>query len=152
MGGLAAASGVGKQTIYRWWPSKATIVAEALSELARDRVPDVDTGSVLGDMTAFLVDTFKAASNRTVSRALRTLMAEAQSDPRAADILHAYTVERRQAMTSLLRRGHERGELRAGIDLDVIVDQAFGFIWYRLMIGHAPLDRRAATALARSLI
>ncbi|MEV6258853.1 TetR/AcrR family transcriptional regulator C-terminal ligand-binding domain-containing protein [Nocardia sp. NPDC051929] len=152
MEALATAAGVSKQTIYRWWPNKASVVAEALSERARARVPTVDTGSVLGDMTAFLQATFKAANSRPVARALRTLLAEAQTDSGAAEILHTYTDERRQALAALLQRGQQRGELGEDIDLPLIIDQAFGFVWYRLAVRHATLDRSAAIALSENLL
>ena len=79
-------------------------------------------------------------------------MAEAQRDPQAAEVLRTYTAERRRAMRQLLERGMARGEIGADTDLDLIVDQAFGFVWYRMMIGHAPLSRRASVALAEGLV
>lgn len=149
---LAAAAGVGRQTLYRWWPSKAAILAEALSEEARDRVPDADTGTVVGDLTAFLVATVRAASATPVARALRTIMAEAQHDPHAAEVLTAYTAQRRSAMRALLERGQERGQLAPDADLDLIIDQAFGFVWYRLLVRHAPLTIAATRKLAAGLL
>ena len=97
MEALAITASVSKQTIYRWWPTKAAVLAEAMGDRARDEVPVVDTGTVLGDLTQFLVATFRSASARPIARALRTVMAEAQSDPQAAEVLHAYTAERREA-------------------------------------------------------
>ena len=41
----------------------------------------------------------------------------------------------------MLARGQQRGELSADADLATLVDMAFGFVWYRMMVGHAPLDR-----------
>jgi len=152
MDALAATAGVSKQTIYRWWPTKAAVLAEAMADRARDEVPVVDTGTVLGDLTEFLVATFRNARTRPVARALRTVMAEAQSDPQAAEVLDAYTAERREALRAVLMRGQLRGDLPLDADLATMVDMAFGFVWYRMMVGHAPLDRSSAVSLARSVL
>ena len=45
---IAAEAGVGRQTIYRWWPSKGAVVADALVRHARVAVPERDTGSFRG--------------------------------------------------------------------------------------------------------
>lgn len=147
---IAAEAGVGKQTIYRWWRSKYAVLLEALAERAATDVPTPDTGSLRGDLVAYLTATFLGASR--VAAALRALMADAQRDPQTAEMLGAYTASRRATLHTLLRRGIDRGELTADADLDLLADQAYGVLWYRLLLGHAPLSAAAATALADSLL
>jgi len=52
--GIAARAGVGKQTIYRWWPTKADILLEAGAAKADLHVPVTDHGSYRADLRAFL--------------------------------------------------------------------------------------------------
>src|SRR4051812_17961042 len=54
MEGIARSAGVSKQTVYRWWPSKAAVVLEALNEGAELLAPDPDTGSLESDLRPFL--------------------------------------------------------------------------------------------------
>lgn len=149
---IAAAAGVGKQTIYRWWPSKGAVVLEAMTERAGIEAPVPDCGSVTEDLTSFLAATFRNASKSSVSRSLRFVMAEAQHDPQAAEVLGEFTAERRNSLRVILERGQARNELSKGADVDLLIDQAFGFLWYRMLVGHAPLTRRMATALAEGLV
>lgn len=149
---IAREAGVGKQTLYRWWPSKAAVVAEAMGRRARDIAPVPDTGTVLGDLREFLAGTFTGAAEPANRNALRQIMASAQQDEHLAEAVAGFTAARRDALRSLLERAGRRGELPAGADLDLAVDQAYGVLWYRLLVGHAPLDRRAAEQLARALI
>jgi len=149
---IAREAGVGKQTLYRWWPSKAAVVAEAMGRRARDIAPVPDTGTVLGDLREFLAETFTGAAEPANRNALRQIMASAQQDEHLAEAVAGFTAARRDALRSLLERAGRRGELPAGADLDLAVDQAYGVLWYRLLVGHAPLDRRAAEQLARALI
>lgn len=151
MDSVAAAAGAGKQTIYRWWPSKALLLAEVMGKRAALEVPAPRTGSLLSDLTAFLSATSRAARDRSVSQALRMIMAEAQSDQQAARVLATYTGGRRKALQDVFRSAIERSEIDPRTDIDTLVDQAFGFIWYRLLVGHAPFDSRAATQLATGL-
>ncbi len=148
---IAAEAGVGRQTIYRWWPSKGAVVADALVRHARVVVPERDTGSFAGDLTAFLADSFAGLQNAGYAGRLRQIVAEAQHDGHVARVLADFTAVRRAALRALLERGRDAGELAAGADLDMLVDMAYGVLYYRLLIGHAPLDEQAARSLAAEL-
>jgi AcrR family transcriptional regulator len=138
---IADAAGVGRQTIYRWWPSKGAVVAEAITRHAR-----------AADLTAFLTDSFAGLDDPGTRRVLRQLAAAAQQDEHAAGVLADFTAQRRGALHALLERGRAAGQLPQATDLDMLVDLAYGFLWYRLLVGHAPLDQRAARSLAAHLI
>src|SRR5919204_4956149 len=62
--GIAARSGTGKQTVYRWWPSKADVLLEALATRADLDVPVSDQGSYAADLRAFLEASFALARQR----------------------------------------------------------------------------------------
>src|ERR1700757_4131912 len=77
---IAAEAGVGGQTIYRWWPSKGAVVADALARHAQVVVPERDTGSFTADLAAFLTDSFAGLGNEDLANRLRQIVAEAQHD------------------------------------------------------------------------
>jgi AcrR family transcriptional regulator len=146
---IAARAGVGKQTIYRWWKSKPDVVLEALTEHASKTIPVPDTGALEGDLAEFLAATFRALEGtRSLAAVMRGLMAHAQLDEAFAERFRAYIEGRRATLRDLLARGRARGELPDDLDADLVIDMLFGAMWYRLLLGHAPLGRRAATALA----
>jgi len=151
MDSLAEAADVGKQTIYRWWPSKAAVLVEALTERALAVVPTPDAGSLRADLAAFLTDSFQSANVASVANSLRAVMADAQRDPDTADVLRQFTAQRRQALRALFERGRRRREVSGTADLDFLVDLAFGLLWYRMLVRNAPLDRRVALQMATAL-
>ncbi|MFE3878595.1 TetR/AcrR family transcriptional regulator [Kitasatospora sp. NPDC059146] len=150
---IARAAGVGKQTVYRWWPSKGAVLLDALTDRADQDVTDhPDTGALRTDLRAFVETTFDAAQQSTTASALRTLVREAARDPHLAELMQAFTATRRDALHGLLARGRERGELAEHADLDLIVDQVYGVFWYRFLLGHGPLDPTVAERLADTLV
>jgi AcrR family transcriptional regulator len=146
---IVQASGVSKHTIYRWWPSKGAVLLEAMVEQARQEAGATPTGSFQADLETFLAATFRAAER--AAPLLRSAMAEAQRDPQAADGMRQFAAARRAEFRQLLAAGQRRGELPAGTDLDLLVDQVYGLLWYRLLIGHAPLTADVAARLTREL-
>ena len=148
---IAAAAGVGRQTIYRWWPSKGAVVADALMRHAQVVVPDRRTGSFAGDLTAFLVDSFAGLGDPGLAGRLRQIVAAAQEDEHVAHVLTDFTAARRAALRELLERGRDSGELAPDADLDMLVDMTYGVLYYRLLVRHAPLSEAAARALATEL-
>jgi AcrR family transcriptional regulator len=149
---IAHAAGVGRQTIYRWWPSKGAVAAEAMTRRARAIVPARDTGSLRENLTAFLADSFAGLEDEKLRGALRRIAAAAQDDEHVAAVLDEFTAARRAALQGLLERGQARGELSPGADLAMLVDMAYGVLWYRVLVGHAPLDAAAAETLAACLV
>ena len=144
MEAIAARAGVGKATIYRRWKSKEALFAEAIASIAF--TPEVpDTGSVRGD--------FEAASGAAVGRmapeafrVLPRLMADAADDPELLEALQAALVRpRRAAIGAVLRRGIERGELRADIDVDLVSDMLMGPLIARVLLSGG--DPRALDGL-----
>lgn len=148
---IAAEAGVGRQTIYRWWPTKGAVVADALVRYAQVVVPERNTGSFAADLEAFLVDSFAGLGNEGYPTRLRQMVAEAQHDEHVARVLADFTAARRAALRAIFERGRDAGELSSDADLDMLVDMVYGVLYYRLMIGHAPLDRTAARSLAAEL-
>ena len=139
---IAAQAGVGKQTIYRWWPGKADLVMEAYIAVAGERVPPPDTGNVQRDLEAILIPVFRQNASFSVgtARANKGMMAEAQLDPTFHVTYLALHRAWWQPLRDVLERGILRGELRPDIDPGTIVDLLLGASWYRVLLEHAPLD------------
>jgi AcrR family transcriptional regulator len=143
--GIAARAGAGKQTIYRWWPTKADVVLDALLDKAEMLVAVPDKGTLDADLSAFLRATFGQRGLRPV---LSGLMAQAVLDPTfGAAFRERFLFKRRAALRSILERAVERGEIPSGNDLELLIDVVYGVLWYRLLVDHAPLNEKAGQQL-----
>jgi AcrR family transcriptional regulator len=149
---VARRAGVSKRTIYRWWSSKGSLVAEAFTESAGQRHPDVDTGRVRDDLIDYLQQLFADIARPGKTAALRSMMAEAQSDEGFAAQFATFIAGRRDLIRRILQRGAERGEIDPSADLDVAIDFVFGLYWYRMLVGHLPLDQALATTMTDQLL
>lgn len=144
---VARQAGVGKQTIYRWWKSKAELVLEAYANHAASKLPTPDKGILRADLEWFFCSAFKRLTDIS-GPTMRGLMADAVYDPEFLEILREVLIaKRRKALYQVLERGRVRGELAPDADLDVMIDLLFGALWYRLLLQHAKLDSRFAKQL-----
>jgi AcrR family transcriptional regulator len=150
--GIATRSGAGKQTIYRWWPTKADVLLDALATKADLHIPVPDEGSYAEDLRAFLVASFALGRNPHVIAVLRALMAEAQINAEFGDRFRAsFLRRRREALAAILDRARARGDLPATPRPGTVADIIFGVIWYRLLTTADPVDRRLADELVATL-
>jgi AcrR family transcriptional regulator len=149
---IAAAAGVGRQTIYRWWPSKTAVVVDAITDRARALTPVRDSGSFRNDLAAFVRDSFAGASQAEMLRVLRQLGAAAQQDEHIARVIADFTAQRRGVLRSLLARGQASGDLSPAADLNMLADIVFGVLWYRALISQEPLDAASADRLTTCLL
>jgi AcrR family transcriptional regulator len=149
---IARRAGVGKQTIYRWWPNKAAVVLEAHAEQAAERIGMPDTGDLRSDLREIAATFSHNLGETAVGRVCVELIGEAQVDAAFADAYRdTFVTERRAVVRELLERGRGRGEVREDVDLELAMDVFFGPIWYRRLVRHAPLTEAFAHALADAL-
>jgi AcrR family transcriptional regulator len=150
--GIAQRAGVGKATIYRWWPSKAAVVMDAVLEAASPRIPFPDTGSAREDLRRQIASVIELYTRTKTGRGIRALIAESQHDPSVAESLRdRFIASRRAEAATVFERGIERGELRPDLDVGVAIDALYGAVYYRLLVSHAPLDSAYADALIGQL-
>jgi len=147
---VAQRAGVGKQSIYRWWPGKADLVLEHLVAYVQGlRLPD--RGSLAEDLKDLLTWSFRNLSGG-LGPIMGALMAEAQTDRRFGQAFYDQLIAgRRKALRSLLERGQQRRELASNADLDTLVDMIYGAMWYRLLLGHEKLNADFAARIIRTL-
>lgn len=149
---IAARASVGKQTIYRWWSSKADVILEAYTAQATKLVSTPDTGSVRADLLLLLQQVCDRLTS-TAGMVVAGLIAEAQHEPKLAEAFrNQFIASRRAATQTILQRGIERGELRQNLDLEVAIDLLYGAIWYRLLLKHAPLEGGFVKELIEQLL
>ncbi|MBZ5685860.1 MAG: TetR/AcrR family transcriptional regulator [Acidobacteriia bacterium] len=150
---VAARASVGKATVYRWWPNKGALIADAFASSTTRRLRFPDTGSVYADMSQQmrqLIKVFRGRRGRIVS----AILAAGQNDK---DLIEAFRERflwpRRREAYATLRRGIQRGELRRDLDPDLLLDSLYGPIYMRFLIQHDRLtpefvDRLCALVLA----
>jgi AcrR family transcriptional regulator len=133
---VAAHAGVGKATVYRWWPNKGALIADAFANSTTPRLHFPDTGSLGADMSQQmrqLVKIFRSRRGRIVS----AILGAGQSDREViVAFRERFLKPRRQEAYATLRRGILRGELSRDADLDLILDSLYGPIYMRFLIRH----------------
>jgi AcrR family transcriptional regulator len=142
---IAEAAGAGKQTLYRWWESKADVVSDALAEHGKRAIDRVEERAIVeGDLEAFLRSTFRAL--KSSGPTLCHLMAEAQrSDTLRRALFERLIAPRRNTLRKLV--GVKIKEPKA---VEAVVTAVYGALWYRLLL-REPLDAELARELSRVL-
>ncbi|WP_340561832.1 TetR/AcrR family transcriptional regulator [Streptomyces sp. GSL17-111] len=154
---IAARAGVGKQTIYRWWPSKAAVLLDAFT--ARTEDPEYaaglpDTGDLAADLKLVLRATVDEFNDPAFEAPYRALAVAGALDP---DLSRQFTERLNEpglaAYRERLRSAREAGQIAPGIDLDVAVELLTGPFFARWLsrsggLTHAFTDALVDTVLA----
>ncbi|WP_432936312.1 TetR/AcrR family transcriptional regulator [Kribbella sp. CA-253562] len=145
--GIAARAGVGKQTIYRWWPSKGAVVLDALAA----EQPDVewpDSGDLTADLRVVLRATIAEFADESTSATLRALMIDMQQDAALSEQVMTRMLGPQLAATKRrLESAQRAGQVADGIDLDVAVELIFGPIYHRWILRTHRFDQAYADEL-----
>lgn len=149
---VAARAGVGKATIYRWWPSRGALAVAGLLAETAPKIPYPATDSPLQDLVCQLRLVASVYSGVT-GRVLGAIIAEGQRDPHTmAAFIDGYAKPRRDEARRLLLAGIARGELRSDLDPEVALDALYGPIYYRMLVPIERLSIAWVDALAASVL
>lgn len=137
---VAARAGVGKTTIYRRWPSKEALVADAIHSIQAD-MPVLDTGNLRGDLIAMYRNALQGLIDRPMIRPLYLkLFGEFYSNPAVFQAFSSQQLlPRYNQFVQMVERARARGEIRQDLDLEVITGLLIGpalFHWMGMNMLH----------------
>lgn len=125
---VAASAGVGKATVYRRWPSKDDLAVAAMARLYAVEFPDVDTGSLRGDVAESYRAVLAFVGSPEGAAYLKMSIAESVRDERIAALYRMATERAEESARRMYLRAMERGEIRDDVDLDYCVQWLGGLI------------------------
>lgn len=116
--GIAQAAGVGKQTIYRWWPSKGALVSECLLEgyLVKERFLLPETGNLRRDLAEWLVGIEEVLANPEFGELFRSLVGAAAEQETIGHLL-GVALGADSVVTARLEAGERAGEMPEGLSV-----------------------------------
>jgi AcrR family transcriptional regulator len=150
--GIAADAGVSKQTIYRWWPTKGALIAEAMIEglLFAGQLTPLDTGDLRLDLVTWLDALFEFAQDERNEALVRSLVA-AGAENADVGLRLSESVGAASTLIARLESGIEASELRPDAPVTEIVDALLGAFIVRILT-RAPTDAGTATRLVDAVL
>ena len=138
--GIARRAGTSKATVYRWWPSKAAVVLDAVQEHTHGYPGFDHSGDTRADLLTELQGVV-AFYTTAAGGALLDLIAQSRFDPALATALRErFIASRRQETAQVLRAGIAAGQLRTDLDVEVAMDAIWGAVYYKLLVSHSRME------------
>lgn len=149
---IAAKAGVSRPTIYRYWPNAPAVAMAAFLDASGEPGPGKTSRSPLAALRAQLhavADAFAAPAGRSVA----AMVAAAQSETELAKAFrNEFIARNRDAARLMLERCIAERLVAPPADVDLALDLVFGPLFYRLLMGHAPITRSFVDQLLDAVI
>ena len=144
---VAKKAGVGKTTIYRWWPNKVALVLDSISG-PMNSLPAPVTGGNPKDLLEKQLERFARICRGRGGKIIAELYAESQGNPDTqALFFEKFMVQHEEILASILEQGKSSGDFRATLDTALTVDMIYGAFFYQLMSNPNPLDQSFANSI-----
>jgi AcrR family transcriptional regulator len=149
---VADRAGVHKTTIYRRWPTKAELVADATLDHSATAVPMPDTGSLAGDLRALARSVAANIGSPVGGRVAKTMVAAAVTSNEVASQAPEFWAARIGLATTIVDAAVARGEVEPGaVDANVVIETLIGALYVRLLLTGEPITRKFADQVAALL-
>jgi AcrR family transcriptional regulator len=152
MEAIAARASVSKVTIYKWWPTRGSVAVDAYFHRFKETMDFGDSGELAGDLASQMQSVIEAFRGRG-GEIMAELIGQSQTDQVVAETLRSRWIQpRREAATFVVQRSIDRGEIDPGTDIPALLDLLYAPLYYRLLIGHEPLDSDLAATLIETVL
>jgi TetR/AcrR family transcriptional regulator of autoinduction and epiphytic fitness len=149
---VAARAGVGKSTIYRYWPDRLALIADAFETFHVEMVPSVETGSAREKVTRLVGHVAEVVVNSTFSACIPALIEGAERDQRVRAFHHRYSAARRQSLIDIIADGITSGELPSYLDPELTTLALLGPIFYCRLMSSEPFEPTRAGDLVDTVL
>ncbi|CAI8884741.1 TetR/AcrR family transcriptional regulator [Brevibacillus sp. IT-7CA2] len=149
---IATQAGVGKATIYRWWPNKSALLLDAFLMTTEPNIRLNEEVSVEENFRNQLQNLAKVF-NSAIGRTTIAMVADSGADSEEAKAFaSAYLKPNRELAKKLLTRGIDRGEIKPQEDFDVLLDMFYGPVYFRVLIHKKKLDHTFVDMLVEQVM
>ena len=149
---IAQAAGVSSATLYRWWNSKEEILFDACFEHMKPVLAVSGSGSALTRLRRYVVYVAEFLSSDHGAIMAR-LFTGIHDDKKLQGIfLERYVMPRRQMQRRFIGEAIASGQLKRGIDPELLIDALNGPLFFRWLQGHAPLEKGFAKGIFDKVI
>jgi AcrR family transcriptional regulator len=150
--GVAARSGVTKNTVYRRYPTKADL-ALAFLDQTHPRLPEPDAEATVDDNVQRMLREMVQQFDRdpTLIGVISSLAGDEQSDPQLRSVINRYSTDRLQPLFEALRLGVEHRELPDSTDVEVAATLLYGPILAEYML-HGPVPMRRVERMGATVL
>jgi TetR/AcrR family transcriptional regulator of autoinduction and epiphytic fitness len=149
---VAARARVAKSTIYRHWPTKLALVADALETLNEQPRPQLGSGGAREQIERLLEHLAGAFGDSLLSACIPALVEAAEHHPEVAAFLHGYSARRGRTLVDVVAAGVASGELPRHLDPELAALALVGPIIYRRILSPDPLPPTCARDLATQVL
>lgn len=149
---VARRAGVGKAALYRRWPSKEAMLIWLLQGAGVDYAEARDTGSLRGDLEAYVASVAEVFSEPTTARIAAHLYGELATNSIFAKLIRE-TVQplKNEPVRGLLSRAASRGEIPEDLNVSLAYDLLLGSLYWRLVMLRRELEQDEVSQLAAML-
>ncbi len=137
---VAARAGVAKSTIYRHWPDKLALIADALETFHEHAVPDIRGASPRERVRLLVRHVAEILVDSTFSACIPALVEGAERDPRVREFHHRHSARRRQGLVDVIAEGVAAGDFPARLDPELAAQALLGPIFYSRLMSGRPFD------------
>lgn len=139
--GVAARAGVGRPTVYRWWPNANAVAMAALMEIAETSTPRTASKSPIAALRRQL-RAVAAVFSTPAGRSVASMLASSESETEISKSFRNYFIfARREEGRALLEQAIREDAIRSNIDLDTVLDLLYGPLFYRLIAAPGMLSQ-----------
>ncbi|MBS1836552.1 MAG: TetR/AcrR family transcriptional regulator [Actinobacteria bacterium] len=149
---VACRAGVSRTSVYRRYADRIDLMEAVFNAAAAAKPEPPDTGSVRTDMLQLVEQLRAALLESDAGSMLPAMLSAARENPEVRVALERFTGSRRSPTVEVIRRGIERGELRADTDADLLADTLVGSVIYRLLMRNGTFGARRAEQLVDLLV
>ena len=146
MEAVARRAGASKATVYRHWPSRSTLLVDAM-DMAFQPFPLPATGQLRTDLIELVSRLQALVSGQPFPRLMAAFIDAAERDPTLSSLHAQLTERRREPLRHVLAQARRRGDIPSTTNLELAVDLLASPAFYRRFIAHRAFPDHFATAV-----
>lgn len=141
-----------KPTIYKWWGTKQKLISDVYLGQAHYVDAAVAQGSIRQELEVHFAKLWQIWSDKNIADVSIGLFADAlKSEAQMQQYRDDYLPRRRRPIVELLERAAERGELRSGVDAELVAELVCNFHLFRLLLGRPVTQEHMKASLEIAL-